>query len=138
MYAELHCALDRKQMHSRLCHVALQMTLYSHEAYSIKLRCDGVTGECSKHILDEHGHSCSDEYYEVDVYADDQLCASILVPVGKPVGAAAITKAFMESLENAAITMFVPAPIRLAESYRWVLIVEPATAERAVIFYAVV
>lgn len=117
---------------------AMQMTLYSHEAYGIKLRCDGVTGECLKHILDEQGHPCSDEYYEVDVHADDQLCASILVPVGKPVGAAAVRKAFMESLENAAIAMFVPAPIRLTESYRWVLIVEPASAERAVMFYAVV
>ena len=120
------------------CQIVLQMTLYSHEAYSIKLRCDGITGECSKHILDEQGAPCSDEYYEVDVHTSDQLSASILVPVGKPVGQAAIRKAFAESLENSAIAMFVPAPTRLKESYRWVLIVEPASAERAVIFYAVV
>jgi len=44
----------------------------------------------------------------------------------------------MESLENRAVAMFVPAPMRLVESYRWVLVVEPASAERAVIFYAVV
>lgn len=114
------------------------MTLYSHGAHSIKLRCDGITGECSKHVLNERGAPCSDEYYEVDVHANDRLLASVLVPVGKPVGAAAIRKAFTESLENSAIAMFVPAPERLKESYRWVLVIEPASAERAVIFYAVV
>ena len=114
------------------------MTLYSHEVYSIKLRCGGITGECSKHVLDDQGAPCHDQYYEVDVHASNQLCASILVPVGKPVGAAAIRKAFMESLDNAAIAMFVPAPMRLKECYRWVLIVEPASAERAVFFYVVV
>lgn len=114
------------------------MTLYSHEAYTIKLRCDGVTGECSKHVLDEQGSPCSDEYYTVDIHARDRLSASILVPVGKLVGAAAIRKAFTESLENSAIAMFVPPPMRLKESYRWVLIAEPASAARAAIFYAVV
>lgn len=114
------------------------MTLFSHEAHSIKLRCDGITGECSKRILDERGAPCSVEYYEVDVHTNDRLSASIQVPVGKPVGAAAIRKAFTESLDNSAIAMFVPAPVRLKESYRWVLIVEPASVERAVIFYAVV
>ena len=129
---------DAVKLLSNCCQFALQMTLYSHEAYSIKLRCAGISGECSKHILDERGAPCSDDYYEVDVHANDRLSASILVPVGKPVGAAAIRKAFTESLANSAIAMFVPAPIRLKESYRWVLIVEPASAERAVIFYAVV
>ena len=120
------------------CCDVLQMTLYSHDSYSIRLRCDGITGECSKCVLDEQGALCRHDYYEVDVHAGDQLCASILVPVGKPVEAAAVRKAIMESLENAAIAMFVPAPMRLRDSYRWVIIVEPASAERAVIFYAVV
>lgn len=120
------------------CPTALQMTLYSHESYSIQLRCGGITGECSRHILDGQGSPCSDEYYEVDVHAQDRLCASILVPVGKPVGAATIRKALTESLENSATAMLVPAPTRLQECYRWVLIIEPASAERAAIFYAVV
>lgn len=116
----------------------MQMTLYSHEACSLKLRCDGVTGECSKLILDEQGSTCSGEYYEVDVHAHNCLCASILLPVGKLIGAAAIRKALTESLGNTGIAMFVPAPVRLEDLYQWVLIVEPASATRAALFYAVV
>ncbi len=66
------------------------------------------------------------------------MYASVFVPAGKSVGAGAVRKAFMESLQNAAAAMLVPAPLRLVESYRWVLVVEPASAERAVFFYAVV
>lgn len=134
----MHVCTDVSNPVSVCCAIALQMTLYSHESYSIQLRCGGITGECSRHILDGQGAPCSVEYYEVDVHAQDQLCASILVPVGKPVGAAAIRKALTESVENSATAMLVPAPIRLEECYRWVLIVEPASAERAAIFYAVV
>ena len=53
-------------------------------------------------------------------------------------GAAAIRKAFTESLENTAIAMFVPVPMRLKDLYQWVLIVEPASVKRAAFFYAVV
>ena len=117
-----------------------QAVLFSHAGLSISLRCEGITGECPKPVMDEQGAVCIDEFYQLDIVAEDtkQVHASILVPVGKPVGAGSVRTAFMESLENRAVAIFVPAPIRLVECWRWVLAVEPATAERAAIFYAVI
>ncbi len=114
------------------------MKLFEHEDHCISLRCNGITGECRKQVLDEEGATCMDDYYQVDVESNGQMYASVFVPAGKSVGAGAVRKAIMESLQNAAAAMFVPAPLRLVESYRWVLLVEPASAERAVFFYAVV
>ena len=88
--------------------------------------------------MDEEGFVCVDDFYQLDIMEQKQVYASILVPVGKPIGAGAIRKALTESLDNKAVAIFVPAPIRLVECWRWVLAVEPATAERAAIFYAVV
>ena len=117
--------------------VPLQMMLVEHEDHHISLRCDGITGECRKQVLDESGAACMDDYYQLDVEFEAQVHASILVPVGKAIGAGAIRKAFMQSIEDQAVAMFVPAPMRLVECYKWVLVVEPASAERAVIFVAV-
>ena len=114
------------------------MKLFEHEDHCISLRCNGITGECRKQVLDEQGARCMDDYYQIDVESNGQMYASVFIPVGKSVGAGAVRKAFMESLQNAAAAMFVPAPLKLVESYRWVLVVEPACAERAVFFYAVV
>ena len=90
--------------------------------------------------MDESGDVSIDDFYQLDIMAEDTgyVHASILIPVGKSVGAGPVGKAFMESLENRAVAIFVPAPIRLVECWRWVLAVEPATAERAAIFYAVI
>ena len=88
--------------------------------------------------MDEEGCVCMDDFYQLDIIEQKQVYASILVPVGKPLGAGAIRKAFTESLENKTVSIFVPAPMKLVECWRWILAVEPATAERAAIFYAVV
>ena len=66
---------------------AVQMLLFTHEAYSITLRCSGITGECRTQVLDENGATCTDDYYQLDVQANSQMYASVLVPAGKAVGA---------------------------------------------------
>lgn len=138
IYAKCIIPASRQLCVSVTLIIALQMKLFEHEDHCISLRCNGITGECRKQVLDEQGATCMDDYYQIDVESNGQMYASVFIPVSKSVGAGAVRKAIMESLQNAAAAMFVPAPLRLVESYRWVLLVEPASAERAVFFYAVV
>ncbi|KAL0030398.1 hypothetical protein WJX79_001476 [Trebouxia sp. C0005] len=72
-----------------MLHGMAHMKLFEHEDHCISLRCNGITGECRKQVLDEQGARCMDDYYQIDVESNGQMYASVFIPVGKSVGAGA-------------------------------------------------
>ena len=58
--------------------------------------------------------------------AHHNIYASAVLPVGKPVGAGAIQRALLQSLESRAVALCLAPSVGLASSYRWVLVMELA------------
>ena len=68
--------------------------------------------------------------------AQNNTYASIVLPVGKPVGAGAVQRALLQSLESQALAVFVPPSVGLASSYRWVLVFE--LADTTTVYFGVI
>ena len=103
----------------------LQTTLFAQDGFNISLKNDATQDDlCSAlNQPDNSSCACTSDYYLVDIEdAHHNIYASVILPVGKPVGAGAIQRALLQSLESQALALFVPPSVGLASSYRWVLV----------------
>ena len=102
----------------------LQTSLFAQGGFDISFKSDATQYElCS--ALNQPGNNscaCTSEYYLVDIEdAQYNIYAAAFLPVGKPVGAGAIQRALLQSLESRAMALFAAPSVGLASSYRWVL-----------------
>ena len=107
----------------------LQTTLFTKGGYNISLKT--IVG---KDVLcqainqpDQSKCVCTSDYYLVDIEdAGNTTYAAIVSPAYKPVGAGAIQRALLQSLESRAVALVVPPSLDLGPVYRWVLVLQPA------------
>ena len=102
----------------------MQTTLFAQGGFNISLKSDATQDDLCIALIQPNDNSCActDDYYLVDIEdSHHNVYASVVLPVGKPVGAGAIQRALLQSLESRALALFVAPSVGLAPSYRWVL-----------------
>ena len=109
--------------------VCLQTTLFTKGGYTISLKT--IVGKdvlCQAiNQLDQSKCACTSDYYLVDIEdAGNNTYAAVVLPAYKPVGAGAIQRALLQSLESRAVALVVPPSLDLGPVYRWVLVLQPA------------
>ena len=125
---------------SKFCPNCLQNTLFSKDGYTISLDSIATQDQLCQRLnqtANEKQCACTSDYYLLvikDASPQSDVYASVVLPEGKPVGAGAIQKALLQSLESRALAMFVPPSRGLAQSYRWVLLVQPSNVKDTIRF----